>query len=63
MKEGLRNFRLIHLLSTAMASGFLGSHAEFRAQTTNWATSTPLRRGVRDFALLRNITVYPLIKK
>lgn len=50
VKEGLRNCRLTHL-PAAMASGFLGCHTEFIAQTTNWATTTPLRRGERDLAL------------
>lgn len=45
MKKGLRNFRLTHLLPTAMASGFLGCHTEFIAQTINCTTTTLLRTG------------------
>lgn len=56
------NSRVIHVLPTKMASGFLDCHTEFIAQTVNWTTTSPLGRGERDLGLI-TIIVYPLIEK
>lgn len=56
------NSRLIHVLPTTMASGFLDCHIEFIVQTIIWTTTSPLGRGEGDIALI-NIIGYPLTEK